>query len=83
MKDITEYTHHSELPETENALIVAPNFMALLTGATMASQSKNGDITLVYTDGTSETVPGVSATPYICDFDTFPQIVGYVQSFRP
>lgn len=57
--------------------ICPPRFQTLMCGCERAEQDNKGNITLIYTDGTTETAPFPERD--IAEFESFFSIVGNVQ----
>ena len=55
-----EYTNYKDLPSDQLIMQVYPNLIATITGVTMATQDNTGNVTLHYTDNTTENA--------LCDF---------------
>lgn len=67
---------YTKLEGDQVFMLVPPNIQVMMTGVRWAQQDKNGDITLTYTDGNTETAP---APEYdIGDKNIF-EVVGDIQ----
>lgn len=82
MPDATGETDmkYQKLEGDQCFMIVPPNINVMMTGVQRAQQDKTGLITLVYTDGTTESRP--SPDKDISDFANIFSIVGFVQDAR-
>ena len=60
--------------------LVPPNFIGMMSGTVHAKQTKDGVITLTYTDGTEESRK--SDKDAVTDFDSYLSVVSFVQAGR-
>lgn len=74
-------SHYSKLRGKNKCnWLVPPNHIGMMCGVKYARQTKSGDITLTYEDGTEETRNAVAD---LCtEFESFFAIVSFVQAAR-
>lgn len=68
--------HFTELSPNKANYRIPPVVQTMMTGATYASQTPDGVITLTYTDGTTECRPSEKD---LMEFESFFHVVSFVQ----
>lgn len=71
--------HYSKLEEGAVNVLCPPNVVGMMTGTYRASQQRNGNVTLLYRDGTTKTA---KSDTDIMDFPDYFSVVAYVQDKR-
>lgn len=69
-----------ELPDGIAKYLNPPNIEVMITGVMMAKQTKSGNITVTYTDGTTE--QRASKKDIDSEFSSFFSVVSFVQDGR-
>ena len=72
--------HYSKIDEGAANVICPPNVVGMMTGTQWVKQHRDGSISLIYEDGTAETVG--SDIDIVTGFEDYFAIVAYVQDQR-